>query len=138
MILTRTTMIAPLLDAHPALDAPWQAFRDEWEHLPPEEYPLYLFMGDLVGACSALLRRGDEAAVQAIFDVLETWLTQGDKYVTDCAIVGFIEDMQNTNLHGSGTRPDQFRRFLGPQGRIFWRKVDRFWSHGEIITDDRR
>lgn len=135
-MLTRETLFEPLLEAHPGFRPRWETFHAEWaDH--PKGLPCYLLMGDLVAECSALMRQGSETELTAIFAVVERWILEGDRYVHDAAIVGFLEDLQNTNLH-DGTTPDQFVPFLKPESLRFWHKVERFWTTREPIVDDRK
>lgn len=131
----RETMFEPILQAHPDFRVKWEEFLSEWrDH--PKGLPCYLLMSDLVGECSSLLRQGRESELEAIFRVVERWLHEGDRYVRDAAVVGFLEDLQNQNLH-EGTTPDRFVRYLEPESLRFWHKVERFWNAREPIVDDR-
>lgn len=134
-MLDRETFLSPLLDAYPGFRPQWEEFEAMWSG-ENTAAPYYILIGDLVQECSTLLRGNREAELARIFSVVERWLLEGDRYVHDIAIVGFLEDLQNTNLH-RGTHPSDFERFLGPEGAYWWKKVDRFWSARELIVDDR-
>ena len=68
-----------------------------------------------------------------VFGVLERLIIEGDSYVREAAIVGLIEDLQNTNLH-SGTTPEQYLPFLLPKTNHWWKKVEAFWAEGRLLT----
>lgn len=129
-------MFVLILEAYPEFSSHWNEFYDEWSE-EPVDFPYYLLISDLVRECSRLLAAGHEAEIRKIFDVVERWHLEGDPYVKEAAVIGFVEDLQNTNLH-SGTSPDDFIQFLGPEGLYWWPKVERFWEHGELIVDDRQ
>ena len=134
-MLDRNTMFLPMLQACPGFRAEWDAFMADWaDH--PKGLPCYILIGDLIRYCSRRLAAGQDAEVAAAFAVAEQWLIRGDAYVREAAIVGFLEDAQNGNLH-EGTEPADFERFLGSESRYWWRKVDRFWSRREPLVDDR-
>ena len=105
----------------------------EWSSEPAPPY--YIALSILARHLIATLDRGETTRFSAVFDVVERWHVEGDKYVRDAATVGLLEDLQNTNLH-TRTQPSDFEPWLRPVSRKFWDKVNRFWSHGEIITSE--
>lgn len=78
-----------------------------------------------------------QAEVSKIFSVVQERLLKSDKYVQEAATLGFLEDIQNTDLH-EDAGPHDFLRFCGPEALFWWEKVARFWSHGELIAESRR
>ena len=135
-MILKSEMFEPLLAAYPAFKEQHDAFMAEWQS-DPEGPPNYLLLADLVRDCSMLLTSQRHAEIANIFAVVEDWLLNGEHYVQEAATVGFLEGIQNTNLH-KGTAPDDFLPFCGPEALFWWGKVARFWSHGELITDTRR
>ncbi len=133
MIITHSHVIDTLLHACPSFRPTVEAFQDEYRDLPRDRLPHYMLMGDIAIACSKRLSEGHESDLEPLFALLEKWIKDGDKYVRDMAITGLIEDLQNENLH-TGTRPEDFVRLLHPETAVYWAKVNRFWSHGEIIS----
>lgn len=124
-----------MLGVHSDFSKLWKEFTDEWSN-EPEDLPHYLLISDVVRKCSKMLAEGEKHNVDRVFEVVERWLVEGDPYVREAATVGFIEDLQNVNLH-DGTEPRDFIQFLGPESSYWWTKVERFWSHGEPLVDDR-
>lgn len=96
---------------------------------------MYLVLSDLARHMAQLLRNGDESELQQIFEFVEQWHLDGDPYVKEAATIGLLEDLQNTGLVGVGM-PAQFERFLGPESKRWWVKVEKFWAKGELIRDD--
>lgn len=135
-MIDQTSMWEPVLRAHPGFTTQWEAFMEEWAN-HPRGTPHFLLVGDLVIECTRLLQAGEDETIAAIFAAVERWIEEGDKYVLHAATTGFVEDMQNTNLH-QGTAPEDFERFLQPQSKIWWGKLNRFWQHGERLIDDRQ
>jgi hypothetical protein len=74
-------------------------------------------------------------SLSRVFAVVERWHVEGDSYVREAATIGLLEDLQNENLHSS-TVPKDFEVFLGPESLKWWRKVERLWAEGEIVSDD--
>ena len=135
-MIYRHEMFAPLLAAYPGFKAQHDAFMTDWAD-DSEAPPDYLLLADLARECSMLLANDRKAEISNIFGVVEDWLLNGDEYVQEAATVGFLEDIQNTNLHEL-TEPDDFLPFCGPEALFWWEKVARFWRHREFITDTRR
>jgi hypothetical protein len=126
-------MMNPMLEACPAFRPVWDEFLKEWNS--EGEPPVYLALSELARHLIAALASRDLDTLRRTFAVIERWHLEGDKYVREAATVGLLEDLQNTNLHVS-TTPAEFEPFLLPTSLKFWRKVERFWENGEIITDE--
>lgn len=131
-VIARERMFELLLEADPSLVPIWAAFTREWEDA--RERPLYLALGEVARHLIRQLEAGETARFDAVFEVVERWHLRGDSYVREAATVGLLEDLQNLNLH-DGTRPADFERWLRPESRRWWDKVDRFWSQGEPLRD---
>jgi len=134
-MIDRDQMFVLMLDAHPGFSELWNEFADKWSK-ELKGLPYHLLMSDVVRECSKMLAGGQKHHISKILEVVERWLLEGDPYVRNVAIIGFIEGIQNSSVH-DGTEPKDFIQFLGPESSFWWRKVDRFWSHGELIIDDR-
>jgi hypothetical protein len=132
-MITRDEMMALMLSACPSFQSAWLEFVDEWR--AEDEKPLYLALGSLARHLIAMLAAQDTAGLTSAFSVIERWHADGDPYVREAASVGLLENLQNESLHES-TSPKDFEPFLLPQSLKWWRKVERFWSHAEIIRDD--
>lgn len=125
-----------LADMFPMLLAADPSFQPVWDsHRVDGDEPLtYAVLGDLASHLLAKLRDGDRDSLKAILHVVELWLEQGARSVREAATVGFVEDLQNINLH-RGTTPADIVPFLGPRGRLAWGDVEAFWRDGELIPD---
>lgn len=126
-------MMPLMLQACPSFEGKWHEFLEYWKEEP--EPPLYLALSDLARHLISMLARRDVSSFPRVFDVVERWHVEGDPYVKEAAIVGLLEDLQNTNLH-DGTAPEQFRPYLLPVSAKWWEKLYGFWERGEILTDD--
>ena len=134
-MIDRDQMFEPMLEAHPAFASLWGSFVDEWSN-DPEGLPHYILISDLVSECCRMLNDGEHEHIRRILAVVERWHTDGDENVQEAATVGFLEGLQNRNLH-TGTEPTEFIQFLGPESSYWWTKVERFWTLGELLIDDR-
>ncbi|MEZ2329958.1 hypothetical protein AB6802_09555 [Mesorhizobium sp. RCC_202] len=124
-------MFEPLLQAEPSFRAQWERFRQEWSG--EESPPLYLALSQLAEHLIARLSAGDTGRFDGVFDVVERWIVEGDNHVREAAVVGLLEDLQNSNLHRA-TRPEDFLPWLRPQSAIWWAKVDTFWAEGRPLA----
>jgi hypothetical protein len=119
-------------DIMPRLVADFPGFRPRWEqHLkfwegePAGNYNditqfVYFVVRDLHPS-------GKTEEVQHAFDLMEHWLTNGNKGVQELVVIGFLEDLQNlASRQASGK--DVFIPFLGPKSREAWDELDRFWA----------
>lgn len=130
--ITREHMMQLLIEAEPKFEPAWRAFVNEWEG--EAKLPLYPALADLARYLIRQLTRGEIARFDTVFDVVERWHTDGDRYVREAATFGLLEDLQNTNLH-TRTRPSDFEPWLRPVSKEWWDKVEHFWSKGEPITN---
>ncbi|MBN9317084.1 MAG: hypothetical protein J0I99_15180 [Devosia sp.] len=135
-------MFDPLLEALPAFRPMREAFVDKWagnahNHFDaPGDLPEYLLLGDLGRWLIDLLNAGNLEEVRLALAVVERWLLEGDHYVKEAATIGFIETLQN-NIEDDDTRK-HFFDLLGPEGQHWWKKLDRFWTNGEHLVDERK
>lgn len=93
----------------------------------------YSWMGGLVRHVVRARLDGREAEVREVFAVIERQLETdrpGSKLSDDSnlAVVGFLEDMQNGNLHAEGASPSDFVQYLGPISARSWDALNGFWG----------
>lgn len=132
-MIRKKDMMEPMLEACPSFRPAWEAFRKEWAN--ERDLPMYIALGSLASHLIAALAARDTGTLSRAFAVVERWLAEGDGYVREAASVGLLEDLQNRHLHRT-TSPSGFKPFLPPESLRWWRKVERFWTHGEIIRND--
>jgi hypothetical protein len=132
-LISRDQMGPLLVEACPSFEPQWKTFLAEWDHEP--DLPLYIVISDFARHLSTILARSDDERLHCVFAVVERFIVGGDAFVSEAAIVGILEDLQNGNLH-SGTKPEQYLPFLLPQSRRWWAKVEAFWKEGKLLTDD--
>jgi hypothetical protein len=132
-VIAKDQMMEPMLEACPSFRPMWEQFEQEWKG--EDDKPLYLALAALAHHLIAMLELDEVATLTGAFAVVERWHVEGDDFVREAATVGLLEDLQNDGLHRS-TTPKQFESFLLPESLKWWSKVDRFWSKGELISDD--
>ena len=97
--------------------------------------PEYLALADFARHLIGKLSIGQTERFDSVFDVVELWHTRGEPYVREAATVGFLEALQNTNLHAD-TEPKDFEPWLRPESRRWWGKLETFWTTGAVLSDE--
>jgi len=133
-MILQADMMKPLLEACPSFLREWHAFLEEWQDAD-DEPPLYLALAQLARHLIAMLANQDVVGLARAFEVVERWHVEGDAFVREAATIGLLESLQTNDLHES-TSPGDFERFLQPESRKWWDRVERFWSSGTPISDD--
>lgn len=132
-VITRDEMIGLLLKADPSLQSAWDEYLED--HGDLEQPLLYLALAEFARSLKIKLQSQNTERFPEIFEVVERWHIEGDKFVRTAATVGLLEDLQNEHEYTTG-RPDDFIRWLKPTTLRFWQKVEAFWRDGTLITDD--
>ena len=98
----------------------------------------YLDAGAFIRHLVALRLSGNTAEFPAVFEVLERLLLEGDGYVQNLAVIGYVEGFQMMTVTASGLSPeDDFRPWLGPEAEKWWERVNRFWEGDRTaLVDD--
>lgn len=75
-----------------------------------------------------VLYKADETTeFEKIFGVLERFIIEGDEYVENTGIIGFIENLQNV-AGNNELDPEVFYKYLKPLSVKLWNKVNLFWE----------
>jgi hypothetical protein len=77
---------------------------------------------------TTLEAHGERAEFPAVFELLERVCREGHPAVLDLVVVGYLEELQNPALHAAGSTPDAFVSWLGPESRLWWSRLLRFWE----------
>ncbi|MET4027073.1 hypothetical protein ABIE59_002608 [Marinobacter sp. MBR-99] len=131
-MISKEEMFKPILAVSDGFRPIWNEFVSEWED--EAELPQYLALSDLATYISGLVTESRTRELSDIFEVIERWLIEGDGYVREAAIVGILEDLQNTNVVGSDV-PDKVQELLPPESQKQWAKIIEFWDTGRITSE---
>jgi hypothetical protein len=71
---------------------------------------------------------GEREEYPTVFDLIERLVAEGDDYVENLATVGFLEDLQNGNMHPTGSSPDVFVPYLRPRSLWWWDELNLDWT----------
>lgn len=131
-MISKEEMFKPILAVSNGFRPIWNDFINEWGD--EAELPQYLALSELARYVSQLVSECRTQELSDIFEVIERWLLEGDEYVREAAIVGILEDLQNTNVVGSDM-PQKVQELLLPESRKQWAKVIEFWEGGRGISE---
>jgi hypothetical protein len=93
----------------------------------------YEFMSELVRHVSVLFAEGTLDEMPGLFRLIEQLVDDPDHYTSELAVVGFLEDLQNGNIHRrAGSRPADFERWFHPHTRWWWEELYLLWE-GRIV-----
>jgi hypothetical protein len=76
------------------------------------------------------LLAGDTSEFEAAFDLIERLIVAGDPYVSELAVIGYLEGMQMETVTSLGVDPESFRPWLRPASLKYWEALNRFWELG--------
>jgi hypothetical protein len=73
-----------------------------------------------------------------VFDVIERLVLEGDPYVSNLAVIGYLEGLQMMTVTGAGLDPESdFRPWLRPESEKKWQQINRFWEgDASALNDD--
>lgn len=124
-------------DVMPLLLGACPSFADRWrvseqEHVD-EESPggrlHYMDAGDFIRHLVGLRLANDISEFPAVFDVIERLVVEGDSYVSNLGVIGYLEGFQMMTVTSAGLDPEgDFRPWLRPQSAKWWDRINRFWA----------
>jgi len=119
-----------LLDACPSFAESWREAEQQNaddESLGGRLY--YMDAGDFIRHLVSLLLANDTSEFPAVFDVIERLILEGDPYVSELAVIGYLEDCQMMTVTSAGLDPERdFRPWLRPESAKWWDRLNRFWA----------
>jgi hypothetical protein len=90
----------------------------------------YLDAAWVVGQLADRLVAGDISGFDAMFDLIERLVIEGDSYVSELAVIGYLEGMQMETVSSHGADPEAFRPWLRPLSAKYWQAINDFWERG--------
>jgi hypothetical protein len=129
--ITAGEVMPLLLSACPSFRPVWES-EVEGENLD-ENSPLgrlaYIDAGDFIRHLVSLRVSDQTEEFPAVFDVIERLVVEGDAYVRDLGVIGYLEGLQMETVTSAGLDPERdFRPFLRPRSLSWWQKLNRFWE----------
>ncbi|MFQ5839168.1 MAG: hypothetical protein ACE5HK_00425 [Candidatus Methylomirabilales bacterium] len=113
-----------LLQACPSYRPRWAKYSAEPEFDPGL---LYVHLGDFAHHLVGLMKEGKTGEFSSVFDAIERLHPEGDSYIQEAAIIGFLESIQNI-AGDSGVDPERFFPYLGSESASRWKRLNDFWE----------
>ena len=124
-MITKDQMMEELLLVVPSFRPEWEEFLEYWKET--DDPPLYLPIGNLAHHLVNMLERKETETFPAVFEVVERLLIEGEHFVQETTIIGFLEKIQRWNFHKT-TKPRQFEPFFGSKTLYFWEELYKYWE----------
>jgi len=116
-----------VLAACPSFEEPWRTV--EAENLYDGERLYYLDAGDFIRHLVDLRLRGRTEEFDSVFRMIEQLVVDGDGYVSNLGVIGYLEGLQMATVTSAGIDPEEeFRPRLGPVSSRWWERINRFWA----------
>ncbi len=117
------------------------ALREEWDEIEEENADPegvggrlgYLDASWVVGHLADRLAAGDTSDLAPAFALIERLIRDGDDYVSELGVIGYLEGLQMATVTSRGIDPESFRPWFGPLSRRYWDAINEFWSNGTPI-----
>jgi hypothetical protein len=75
---------------------------------------------------------GHTTGFPAVFEAIERLLREGDLFVQELAVTGYLEGFQMETVATAGPDPERdFRPYLLPKSEEAWISVNEFWARNE-------
>lgn len=116
----------------PRFEEAAKVFLEEWVDDPTTEkdgVPHYLYFAEIADIIGSDFASGVEAKHRPTFQLIDRLILEGEHYVSEAAVVGLLEDIQNA-LKRRRIPLDRAHALLLPESRYQWDDLIRFW--GEI------
>lgn len=136
-MIGRDEVMSVLGEACPSFGPAWAEGAEE--NIEGGERLAYLDAGDFIRHLVRLQLAGETTEFPAVFAVIERLAVEGDEYVTNLAVIGYLEGLQMMAVTGAGIDPEvTFRPLLGPVSERWWARINRFWDgdHAALEVDE--
>jgi len=119
-----------LLEACPSFASSWsESLVENADDSSPTGRLGYVDAADFIRHLVALRLANDTDEFSAVFDVIERLVLEGDQYVSELAVIGYLEGCQMMTVTARGLDPEQdFRPWLRPESEKWWKRINRFWA----------
>jgi hypothetical protein len=127
-----------LLNACPSFASAWnESLIENADEGSPTGRLGYVDAADFIRHLVALRLAANTEEFPAVFDVIERLVIEGDAYVSNLAVIGYLEGFQMVTVTGQGLDPEQeFRPLLGPESEKWWLRINRFWDGDKNALSD--
>ena len=123
-MITKRQMLPLLTEVCPSFLPTWKEIEIERRG---DEPLVYVELGEFARHVVGLHFAGQTGEMENIFALTERFVTEGDEYVQNAAVVGLLEDIQNI-AGNRGLDREVFVSYLKPASAAWWVGLNAFWS----------
>ncbi len=124
-MIGKQEMMELLIKACPSYESRWTKYIAQPEYDPEL---VYVHIGDFADHLVHLFQQGNIAEFPSVFDAIERFHIEGDRYVREAATIGCLEGIQNF-AGNNGVDPEVFFTFLNPESAKQWKALNEFWRN---------
>jgi hypothetical protein len=129
-VIAPSQVIPMLLVACPSFQPEWETVEEENRD---DESPTgrlgYIDAGDFIRHLVQLHQDENTSEFPAVFAVIEQLLSDGDAYVQNLAVIGYLEGLQMRTVTDHGIDPaEAFGPYFGLAAWKWWGRINRFWD----------
>jgi hypothetical protein len=95
----------------------------------------YLDAGWIVARLADRFASGNTDGFDEFFELVERLVVDGDDYVRNLGVIGYLEGMQMQTVTSRGVDPEAFRPWLRPLSLKYRAAINDFWEAGIPIPD---
>ncbi len=119
-----------LLEACPSFSTKWAEVEVEnADDTEPTGGFGFVDAGNFIRHMVSLRIEGQTSEFPAIFEVIERLLVEGDPYLQNLAVIGYLEGFQMMTVTSAGLDPERdFRPWLRPVSESWWQRINRLWA----------
>jgi len=134
-MIDKFEMMELLVNACPSYQSRWRDYFAS-EYGNGEQRLVYIDIFDFNDHIVSLYKKNLTDEFNEVFRVIELLHNNGDDYVKEAATIGILEGIQNLSGN-TGLDPEVFVKYLHPTSKIWWDKLNRFWSGDtKALRDD--
>lgn len=126
-VIASDQVVPLLLEACPSFADKWSTIQTDRFHLDFDGSRLHFIDAGVFARHLVELQTADTVEeFPAVFGVIERLHMEGDEYVQNLAVVGYLEDIQNFAFDYFD--PATFVPYLGPASLKSWNELNVFWG----------
>ncbi len=116
--ITRDRFMPMLVSACPSFAQKWEAYQ---ANVPWGRELVYLDISAFARHVCDLVESGSLHEFPVVFTAVERFITEGEPYVREAAVVGVLEDLRDVD-------EEHLLPYFGPATAKWWREMKEFWA----------
>lgn len=122
---TSNNTINKILEIFPDFENSWAEYLRDWQGDESREVGIDII--SFLGFVSDKLSNNEAYDYKKVFDLIETFLIEGDEEIIYAFEMNFLENLLNRSSHGNFP-VDSFFPYLGKESKAFCKANEEFWG----------